>query len=328
MPRIGDQSQGAGVEQLRCKAVTWLASIPSPDINGFALGPLRVNIYGVCIAVGVVAAYWIARRRWEARGYDGNQISEVVLWIVGAGVVGARVYHLFTGYRWNDGGLLGTVKIWEGGLSIWGAVLGGAVAVIVLSRVKHLDALALMDAITPGLAVAQGIGRWGNYFNQELFGKPTELPWGLEISLDRRPLGYENFTTFHPTFLYESLWCFAVAGIIVMLGRQFRLRKGQSFAAYLFLYPLGRFFFENLRIDKSEFILGLRFNAWVAIAVGVFGAGWFFWLARRGNEYPEGYPLKRLPQVERGEPEVPLGAGVEPGRRSGEDGPEVPTPDA
>ena len=272
-----------------------LAFIPSPSFNGFSLGPLRVNLYGLCIAVGIFLAYWIARRRWEARGYDGNDISEIVIWVVAAGVVGARVYQLFTGYSWDEDGIAGTIRIWEGGLSIWGAVLGGTIAVIVLARIKHLDLLALMDAIAPGLAVAQACGRWGNYFNQELFGKPTTLPWGLEIAPQYRPAGYETFATFQPTFLYESLWCLAVAGAIVLAGRSVRLRKGQGFALYLFLYPLGRFVFESLRIDKSEVILGLRFNAWVALLVAAFGLGWFLWLGKRGPEYPEGFPLRRLP---------------------------------
>lgn len=274
--------------------MTPLSFIPSPDFNGFSIGPIRVNLYGLCIAIGILLAYWITRRRWEARGYDGSQISEILLWVVAAGVVGARVYHLFTGYSWDDGGVLGIFRIWEGGLSIWGAILGGGIAVIVLAKRKNLDLLALLDAIAPGLAVAQACGRWGNYFNQELFGKPTTLPWGLEIAPQYRPLGYEYAETFHPTFLYESLWCLAVAGIVVLLGRAFRLRKGQSIAAYLFLYPLGRFFFENLRIDKSEVLFGLRFNAWVAVLVAVFGLGWFLWLARWGTSYPDGLPLRRL----------------------------------
>lgn len=273
-----------------------LAAIPSPDTGVVHLGPLPIHMYGVCIAVGVLVAVWIAERRWAARGHNPKEIAEMALWIVGAGVVGARVYHLFTGYSWNDGGFWGIFEIWKGGLSIWGAVLGGTIAVIVLARIKHLDLLALMDAIAPALAVAQAFGRWGNYFNQELFGKPSTLPWAIEIAPVHRPPGYEQFATFQPMFLYESLWCLVVAAIIMTVGRQFRLRKGQCFAGYLFLYPLGRFVFENMRIDKSSVLFGLRFNAWVALLVMAFGAAWFAWLARRGPVYPDGIPMKRVPR--------------------------------
>lgn len=300
---------GAAVRTRPLPCPFMISFIPSPSFNGLSLGPLRLNLYGLCIAAGIVVAYWIARRRWEARGYDGTQISEILLWVVAAGVVGARVYHLFTGYSWEDDGIAGTIRIWKGGLSIWGAILGGAIAVIVLARRKHLDLLALMDAIAPGLAVAQAFGRWGNYFNQELFGKPTTLPWGLEIAPQYRPPGYETYETFHPTFLYESLWCLAVAAVIVVLGRVVRLRKGQAFAAYLVLYPLGRFFFENLRIDESSVVLGLRFNAWVALVVAGFGVGWFAWLAQRGPEYPPGIPMRRVPAADEsngGDAEVPV----------------------
>lgn len=299
------------------RGVSIVASIPSPASGVFHVGPIPLHMYGICIAAGVLVAVWIAERRWEARGHDPKEIASLALWIVGAGVVGARVYHLFTGYSWNDGGFWGIFEIWKGGLSIWGAVLGGTIAVIVLAKVKHLDTLALMDAITPGLAVAQAFGRWGNYFNQELFGKPTTLPWGLEIDLVHRPVGYEQYSTFQPTFLYESLWCLAVAGIIVLLGRRFRLRKGQSFAAYLFLYPLGRFVFENMRIDKSSVLWGLRFNAWVSLLVMAFGAAWFLWLAKRGTAYPDGFPLPRLPKQEPGEnADAPASDDAEPGAAS------------
>jgi prolipoprotein diacylglyceryl transferase len=257
-----------------------IASIPSPPFNVIELGPIKIHIYGLCIAVGVIVAILIAEKRWKARGHDPSEVGRIALWIIGGGVVGARVYHLFTGYSWHDNGFWGIFEIWRGGVSIWGAVLGGAIATIIVARVRHLDTLALMDAFAPAIAVAQAIGRWGNYFNQELFGRPTSLPWGLEIDFVHRPIGYEQYTTFQPTFLYESLWCLAVAGMVVLLERKFRLHKGQSFAAYIALYPVGRFVFENLRIDTASVILGLRLNAWVSILVMLFGVGWFVWLGK------------------------------------------------
>ncbi|MFZ4514824.1 MAG: prolipoprotein diacylglyceryl transferase [Acidimicrobiia bacterium] len=272
-----------------------LSAIPSPANGVLHLGPVPIHMYGVCIAIGVLIAVWIAERRWAARGHDPAEIASMALWIVGAGIVGARVYHLFTGYRWSDGGFWGTFAIWKGGLSIWGAVLGGTIAVVVLARVKHLDVLALMDAIGPSVAVAQACGRWGNYFNQELFGRPSTLPWAIEIDPVHRPLGYEQYSTFQPTFLYESIWCLVVFGLIVLLERRTRLRKGQAFAAYLVLYPFGRFFFENMRTDQASVILGLRLNAWVSLLVMAFGAGWFVWLGRKGSSYSDGFPIRTLP---------------------------------
>src|SRR4051812_4145808 len=166
------------------------------------------------LALGVVAAAYVSERRWVARGGDPKTIGQIAVPVVISGVVGARVYHLFTGYSWSDHGLIGTVQIWKGGLSIWGAVGGGLIAVIVLAHRRHLDMYMLMDAIAPGLLIAQAIGRWGNYFNQELFGRPSGLPWALEIDPAHRPVGYASDKTFHPTFLYESLWCLLVFGII------------------------------------------------------------------------------------------------------------------
>jgi prolipoprotein diacylglyceryl transferase len=266
----------------------FLASIPSPDSGVVDLGPLPLHAYGLLLAVGVLVAAWIAERRWVARGYDAKTFNDMAVWIVIGGVVGARVYHVISDYDLFTDDWLRAFQIWRGGLSIWGVLAGGAIAVIVMTRIKRVETLALMDCIAPGLLAAQAIGRWGNYFNQELFGGPTDLPWGLEISPGNRPRGYLDVTTFHPTFLYESLYCLFLLGLLLAVERRFRLRKGQALAFYLATYTFGRFFFENLRIDPAHEIAGLRLNAWVSAGICIFSVGWFLWLGRRGSEYPPG----------------------------------------
>ena len=258
-----------------------LASLPSPSRGVIDLGPIELHAYGLMLAIGVLAAARITERRWIRFGGDGRTIAEISVPVVIAGVVGARVYHLFTGYDWDDGGFVGALKLWEGGLSIWGAVGGGMLAVIVVTRLKHLDTLRVMDAIAPGLAIAQAIGRWGNWFNQELFGRPTDLPWGLEIKPSKRPPGYLDEDTFHPTFLYESIWCLLVAGTIVWTERRYRLRHGQAFALYVSMYTFGRIWFEALRVDPASEWFGIRFNLLLSIFLCVVGALWFLWLGRR-----------------------------------------------
>jgi prolipoprotein diacylglyceryl transferase len=263
-----------------------LASIPSPSNGTIDVGPLPLHAYGLLLAIGVVVATKIAETRWVKRGYDRDDFSAIVVWVVVAGVVGARVYHLFTGYDWDDGGLLGTVKIWEGGLSIWGVIAGGVISVVVLARVRHLETLVLMDCIAPGVLAAQAIGRWGNWFNQELYGKPTDLPWALEIDPAHRPAEFLAEPTFHPTFLYESLYSLVLLGVLLWAERRFRFRKGQTVALWLSGYTFGRFFFENLRVDPAQEVLGLRINAWVSALICVGTAAWFVWLGRNGKPYP------------------------------------------
>jgi prolipoprotein diacylglyceryl transferase len=265
-----------------------LASIPSPDNGVIDVGPIPLHAYGLLLAIGVLVAAWIAERRWVARGGDAKTFNDMAVWIVIGGVVGARVYHVISDYDLFTDDWLRVFEIWKGGLSIWGVIAGGAIAAIILTRIKHVGTLVLMDCIAPGLLAAQAIGRWGNYFNQELFGGPTDLPWGLEISPSKRPPGYLNVETFHPTFLYESLYCLFLLGLVLVVERRFRLRKGQLFALYLATYTFGRFFFENLRIDTAHEIAGLRLNAWVSAGVCILSVAWFLWLGRRGGEYPPG----------------------------------------
>ena len=253
-----------------------LASIPSPSSGD--LGPF--HMYGVILAVSTLIAVWVAETRWRRRGYPRDGIYDIAFWVVIWGVIGARVYHVITDYQRFEDDPLKAFAIWKGGLSVWGAVGGGALAVIVITRRRHLDTLVVMDCLGPGIVLAQAIGRWGNYFNQELFGKPSTLPWALEISPAHRPAAYLQDTTFQPTFLYESLACLAILGLLLLLERHRPLKRGQTFAAYVILYTFARFWFENMRVDPAHEIGPLRVNAWVSIALFAFGLAWFRSLGR------------------------------------------------
>jgi len=260
-----------------------VAFIPSPEHGIVHLGPLPLHAYGLMLAIGVLVAVKVAETRWVRTGREAKEFGGIVIPVVIAGVVGARIYHLFTGYKWSESGLVGTVEIWKGGLSIWGAVAGGAIAVVVLARRRHLDTMLLVDCIAPGVVLAQAIGRWGNYFNQELFGRPTRLPWALQIDLAHRPPGYERFATFHPTFLYESLWCLLVFATLLIVEKRFPIRRGQVFALYVAMYTFGRVWFEALRIDDASKIFGIRFNLLLSAVLCVFGVAWFVWLGRHSE---------------------------------------------
>jgi phosphatidylglycerol---prolipoprotein diacylglyceryl transferase len=272
-----------------------LGSIPSPADGN--LGPF--HMYGLILAVGVLVAVWLSERRWRNRGYRRDAIYDIAFWVVIWGVVGARLYHVVTDYQLFEDDPFRAVQIWRGGLGIWGAVIGGGVAVVVITRRRHLDSLAVMDCMAPGIVLAQAIGRWGNYFNQELFGKPSTLPWALEIAPSHRPPGYIQYTTFQPTFLYESLYCLVIFGLLLLVEHRATLKRGQTFALYVALYTFGRFWFENLRIDTAHHIGPLRLNAWVSALVFFGGVAWFVWLGR--HEEPQrrpGHPVE--PAVEIG----------------------------
>lgn len=272
------------------------AFIPSPSNGTLDVG-IPLHMYGLLLAVGVVVGTLIAERRWQRWGHERRELGDMIVVIVIGGVVGARLYHVATDYQLFEHHWIRVFEIWRGGLSIWGVILGGALAVIVMTRLRHVSTLGIMDAIVAGLIVAQAIGRWGNYFNQELFGEPTRLPWGLEIDRAHRPAGYAQFTTFHPTFLYESLYLVALLGILVWVERRFTLRQGQSLALYLAMYTFGRFWFENLRIDPAHTVLGLRINAWVSLLACIGGTAWFVWLRRHGTIDPGRYPGSSDPQA-------------------------------
>ena len=249
-----------------------LAFLPSPAQGVWNLGFFPVRGYALAIIAGIFAAIIIGNRRYVARGGQAGVITDLAIWAVPFGIVGGRLYHVLTSwgtYFGPNGEPSRAIKVWEGGLGIWGAVLFGSVGVWIGARRKGLILPPIADAVAPGLAVAQAIGRWGNWFNQELFGRPTTLPWGLEIDAEFRPNGYTDFATFHPTFLYECLWCLAAAAIVVWADRRFRLGHGRVFALYRAIYCLGRGAIESLRIDASPELLGLRWNVWVAVFVGI-----------------------------------------------------------
>jgi prolipoprotein diacylglyceryl transferase len=283
--------------------------IPSPSNGTFNLGPIPIHVYGLLLAVGVIVGTLITERRWQRWGHDRREISNIIVVVVICGVAGARLYTALTDPQRYYGHWIQLAEIWRGGLSIWGVIIGGSLGVIVMTRRHHYDTLGIMDAMTVGILVAQGIGRWGNYFNQELFGKPTRLPWGLAIDLIHRPPGYTQFTTFNPTFLYESIYCFALVGVMLWAERRFVLRRGQSVALYIATYTFGRFWFENLRIDPAHHIFGLRVNAWVAL-FGCLAAIVVFWLlGRNGRVDPSRYPDAAPPTAVPSRPAAGDGVG-------------------
>lgn len=245
--------------------ITFLfASIPSPPDNAIDLGPLTLRAYGLMIALGVVAAVWIAQRRWAARGGDPEDISAIAMWAVPAGLVGARLYHVVTDYQRFEGRWLHAFAVWEGGLGIPGGIALGVLGGLVVVRRRGLPAAELLDVVAPALPVAQAIGRLGNWFNQELYGKATDLPWALRIDPEHRPAGMQDIALYHPTFLYEALWNLSLAVLLVWVGRRWNPRPGQLFVGYVAGYAAGRFWVEALRIDPATEILGIRVNLWMS----------------------------------------------------------------
>jgi prolipoprotein diacylglyceryl transferase len=247
-------------------AAALVASIPSPSSN--RIGPLRA--YGLMIGLGVLAAIELASRRWKAIGGDPNDMWSIAVWAVPAGLIGARLYHVITDWKtyFSAGSKpIEALYIWNGGLGIPGGIaLGVAVGVYVAHRRGMRLSLGL-DAVAPALPLAQAIGRLGNYFNQEVFGRPTSLPWGLEIDPEHRPTRYIEYSTFHPTFLYEALWNLALMGLLIWLGRKKVLRPGNLFVLYVGGYGLGRLWVESLRSDNASLLLGLRVNTWMSLAL-------------------------------------------------------------
>ncbi len=264
-----------------------LASIPSPPQSVWQLGPIPIRAYALCIIAGVVVAVLLGERRWVARGGSPGVVTDVATWAVPFGLVGARLYHVITDYQlyFGPGGnWVGVFKIWNGGLGIWGAIALGAVGAWIACRRRGIPLPAMADALAPGIVLAQAIGRWGNYFNQELYGRPSTLPWALRIDPEHRLPGYLDVATYHPTFLYESLWCVGVALLVVWADRRFRLGHGRAFALYVAAYTAGRVWIEVLRIDPSPHILGLRLNVWTSIVVFL-GAVAYLWMNRhKGRE--------------------------------------------
>ena len=259
-----------------------LAAIPSPPGNGFHVGPLFFHAYGIAYVAALLAAVAITSRRWEARGGRRELVQEAALWGFPAGLVGGRLYFLATSWDQVPDHWWGPFAIWDGGLGIWGGIAGGTLAGLWVIRRRGADIPAMLDAVAPALLVAQAIGRIGNYFNQELFGGPTTLPWALEIDPANRPAGYEQYATFHPTFLYELVWNLLLAGALVALGRTGRIRSPGLFALYVAGYSGFRIFEELLRVDPAHHILGLRLNFFVASILCLLGLAWFARIQRFG----------------------------------------------
>jgi prolipoprotein diacylglyceryl transferase len=279
------------------------AFIPSPSSNGFSIGPFFFHAYGIAYVFAVAAAIFISRRRWARVGGDPDIVYDIAMWGFPAGLIGGRIYFIITTPSQVPDHWWGVFAIWQGGLGIWGGIAGGAAGGLwaLRRRLDHADVLRFMDVAAPGLLVAQAIGRIGNYFNQELFGGPTTLPWGLKISLAHRPPGYARFATFQPTFLYEIIWNLALAAFLVWLGNRRRIRAPGLFALYVAGYSGFRIFEETLRIDYSTHILGLRLNFFVASVLCVIGLLWFLAIQRgwRGMGAPPAEP-------------IPAGASVPP----------------
>jgi prolipoprotein diacylglyceryl transferase len=269
-----------------------IGSIPSPHSGTFEIGPLSLHMYGLMLLLGIAACVALTGLRWvrgwawrpdlseidDRQPHDFDLVLRAAVWGVAAGVVGARIYHVITSWdeipdpKWQ-----GVFELWKGGLGVWGGIALGVIVGAIIVRRSGNSVRLFMDAVAPGLLLAQGIGRWGNYWNQELFGKPTDLPWGLEIDPENRPTRYLDDLTFHPTFLYEFIYDVGTTGVLIWIGWRFRIRPPALFALYVAFYTFGRFFEELLRVDPAHEIGPLRLNAWVSIVLFVASASFFVW---------------------------------------------------
>ena len=253
------------------------------------IGPLTIHYYALCIITGIAIAIWLSDRRFRAQTVNGKSVvSEVAITAVPAGIIGGRIYHVISSpadYFGANGEPLDALKIWQGGLGIWGAISLGLLGAYLRYRSlqKRIDLpsfTVFADALAPGILFAQAIGRFGNWFNGELFGRPLDAWWALDVPPKYRPSGFGDYESFHPTFLYEAIWCVVVAVVLIKFGKS--LRSGQVFAAYVFAYCFGRFFIELIRIDSANTIAGLRVNVWVSVLVGI-GAAPIFARGSRKN---------------------------------------------
>lgn len=253
-------------------------SIPSPTSGVLYLGSFPLRAYSLFIIIGIFLAIWLGNKRWISRGGKPGQVSDVAIFAVPFGIIGGRIYHVATDWEkyfgpnqnWVD-----AFKIWNGGLGIWGAIFFGGIGAWIGCKYYGIKLPPFADAIAPGIIFAQAIGRLGNYFNQELFGRPLDASWGLEIAEKYRPVGFENFETFHPTFLYELIWNVLIGFALIFLDRKFKIGHGRLFALYVAFYSVGRLFIENLRIDEARLLLGVRFNVLTSLLVIIGGLVYF-----------------------------------------------------
>jgi prolipoprotein diacylglyceryl transferase len=268
-----------------------LASIPSPSISDIHIGPLRVTFYGILVMTGVVVAWLVTRNRFVARGGDPEVAERIVIRVVIWGFIGARLAYVSTHLSRFEGEWWKVIAVWEGGLAIFGGLTAGAIAMYVYARKWGASFPDFLDSVAPAVPFAQAIGRWGNYFNQELFGTPTDLPWGLEIDPQNRPEGYSEFETFHPTFLYESILNTGLAFLIIWIGNRYPTMRGRLIGVYFLGYGLIRFVMELIRTDTTFRLFGLSRNGWVSIGVMILGAIIIWWKRVRVEE--DRYTLAR-----------------------------------
>jgi prolipoprotein diacylglyceryl transferase len=249
----------------------FITAIPSPDVSYIELGPLRIHFYALFILTGIVLALVLTESRLRSRGAESGIALDISLWAIPFGILGGRFFHVIThpnDYFFPGADLLAVFRIWEGGLAIYGALIFGSLGAFIGAKASGIKFTSYLDAVAPGVLLAQAVGRWGNYFNNELFGTPTDLPWGLEIPSANAayPAGLPDGVLFHPTFLYESIWSLAGVALLLAVDRRFNLRWGKMLGLYLVYYSVGRVWIEAIRIDPSEIVLGLRINIWSAIA--------------------------------------------------------------
>jgi prolipoprotein diacylglyceryl transferase len=288
--------------------------IPSPTTGVWNLGPLPIRAYAMCILAGIVVAMWMTQRRLATRGGKPGQVLDISAWAVPFGIVGGRIYHLITSpqaYFGEGGNPWNAFKVWEGGLGIWGAIALGALGAYIGCRRQGVRFLDFVDAAAPGILVAQALGRFGNYFNNEIHGAPTDLPWGLKVYEWDQAAGHAVLDAngnpvvlgvFHPTFLYEAVFCVLLAALLIWLDRRHDFRPGQIFALYVAGYPVGRGVIEFMRTDDANHILGLRVNSWVSILVFLLGVFLYVWFGRRpavpGEPEAESDPHEPAQQAE------------------------------
>jgi prolipoprotein diacylglyceryl transferase len=264
--------------------MTLLASIPSPPISGFEIGPLRVTFYGILIAIGVMLGWRLTVKRYEEKGGDPALAERILIWMVVIGFLGARLAYVSTHLSRFEGEWWKVLAIWEGGLALFGGLTAGALTVIILNRRWGGSLPLFLDSVAPAVPLAQAFGRWGNYFNQELFGTPTNLPWGLEIAPENRPEAYPDATTFHPTFLYESIWNLGLSALIIWLDKRVPSLRGRLIGVYLIGYAAMRFALELIRTDTTFRFWGLSRNAWVSLVVVVIGTLVLIWKPRQKDD--------------------------------------------
>lgn len=268
-------------------AASWVATIPAPPGKQFEIGPLVIRAYALCLLAGIFAAAWLTHRRWTRMGGDGDLVLEVALWGSIAGIIGGRLYHVITSWDQLGPEWWAPFAVWKGGLGIWGGIALGVLAGALVVKRAGASVPKFMDAAAPGIVLGQGIGRLGNWFNQELFGGPTNLPWGLEVDAAHRPAAFADVATFHPTFAYEGLWNLGTCLVLIWIGKRFAdtLKAPALFCLYVALYTLGRMWWELLRVDPSNHILGQRLNFWVSLVVCVGALGALVLVQKRSTTY-------------------------------------------